>query len=120
MLSDLLADAASEIERYEKDYPEVYAGLAEEIRKVKLEMLMLQVRLDMVPPIAETITPSDLEWIRTEALQRGAERPPFQFEAAFQECWRNLWAEWKKTHDPNAVVGAWVATGEIGGCNGQQ
>jgi hypothetical protein len=126
MLSDTLAEAVWDIEEYEKTYPEMYADLAEEIRKVKLEMMILQGRLDMVPPIAETITPTDLEWIRAEALKRGAERPPFEFEAVFDECWRDFWKKWKKTNDLDSMVIAWAASvsraaaNEIGGQDGQQ
>ncbi len=49
MLSDTLFEALCEIERYEKDFPQCYADSAEEIRKVTLEMRMLQLRFDMVP-----------------------------------------------------------------------
>ena len=72
MISDTLFEAVCEIEKYEKDLLQCYADHAEEIRKVKLEMMILQGRFDMVPPVAETITPADLDWIRAEALKRGA------------------------------------------------
>jgi hypothetical protein len=108
MLSDTLADAVVEIEEYEKDYPESYAGLAEEIRKVKLEMMQLQSRLDLLPPIADTVTDADREWIWAEALKRGPKRPPFEFGAVVDECWRDFWEKWKKRKHRNAAVRDYV------------
>lgn len=102
MISDVLCEALWDIETYEKDDPKCYADLAEEIRKDKLEMMIVQVRLDMIPPIAETITPADVEWIRAEALKRGTGRPPYEFGELFGECMRDFWKEWKKqSHGPD-------------------
>jgi len=112
MLSDVLAEAVWDIEEYEKNYPETYAGLAEEIRKVKLAMMMLQGRLDMVPLIADTVTDADREWIKAEALKRGAERPTCEFEAVLDECWRDFWEKWKRTNDLDSIVVAWAARTE--------
>jgi len=106
MLSDVLAEAVWNMEAFEKLLPEAYAAHAEEIRKVKLEMMILQGWFDMIPPIAETVTPADLDWLRTEALRRGAERPPYEFEAVFYEVMRDFWKKWERNNDRNSVVGA--------------
>jgi hypothetical protein len=103
MLSDELSEAVRAIEEYEKDFPESYVDLADDIRKIKLEMMILRWRLDMGPPIEETITPTDLQWVRAEAWKRGSQRPPFEFADVFEECMPDFWAEWKKTNDLDAI-----------------
>lgn len=103
MLSDWLSEAVSDIEEYERKFPDSYADLAEDIRRIKLEMMILRWRLDMLPPIEETITPANLQWIRTEAWNRGSQRPPFEFADAFLECLPDFWEEWKKTNDFDAI-----------------
>ncbi|MCD7108517.1 hypothetical protein LRX75_05610 [Rhizobium sp. DKSPLA3] len=46
MLSDVLADAETAIYRYQTEWPDVYAPLAEEIDAVRCRMILLQMRLD--------------------------------------------------------------------------
>jgi hypothetical protein len=91
MLSDVLSDAVGDIEAYERDHPKWYAKLAEEIRKVKLEMMILQGRFDMPPDVADQCEPEGFEWVRAEALRRGAERPSYEFGDVFGECMDALW-----------------------------
>ncbi len=98
MISDTLFEGVCQIEKYEKDNPECYAGMAEEIRKVKLEMAILQTRLDMAPQIAEQFTAADFDWLRAEALKRGAKKPPYEFQIVYGACIRALWRKWRKSH----------------------
>lgn len=51
MISDTLFDAAEEIRRYERDYPDVYGDseMKAEIAKVLTAMDALRVALDTVP-----------------------------------------------------------------------
>ena len=91
MLSDTLFEALCEIEMYEKDLPQCYADSAEEIRTVKLEMRILQLRFDMVPETLDKCTDADFDWLKAEALKRGAERPPYEFCAVFNECMGDFW-----------------------------
>ena len=104
MLSDELSESVHAIEEYEKNFPASYADLAKDIRRIKLEMMILRWRLDMLPPIEETITPADLQWVRVETWKRGSQRPPFEFADVFEECMPDFWAEWKKTNDFDAIV----------------
>lgn len=104
MLSDLLCEAVHDIEKYEKNFPKPYAYWAEDTRRIKLEMLMLHWRLNLMPPIEDTITPADFEWVRKEALKRGTQRPPFEFAEVFAECMADFWTEWKKTNDLDAIM----------------
>jgi len=46
MISDVLSDAVSAIEDYQRDMPDVYADLAEEIEEVKHAMSALRNYLD--------------------------------------------------------------------------
>jgi hypothetical protein len=91
MLSDMLNDAVGQIEDYEKRCPEAYATRTEEIRKLKVEMMMLQLWFDMAPTVADKCTATDFDWLKTEALKRGAERPPYEFRAVFDECMHDFW-----------------------------
>ncbi|WP_435011772.1 hypothetical protein P12x_006002 (plasmid) [Tundrisphaera lichenicola] len=45
MISDILRDALAEIDRYLGEYPDLYAGHAERIGRVKLEMEGLRATL---------------------------------------------------------------------------
>jgi hypothetical protein len=49
MLSDTLFEAIEEIEMYEKNYPQVYGGIKDEIAEVKAVMRKLQRKLDTPP-----------------------------------------------------------------------
>lgn len=86
MLSDELSSAMHVIEKYEKDFSNIYEDLADDLRKIKSEMIILRWRLDLLPPIEEAITPADLQWLKTEAWKRGLQRPPFEFSDVFEEC----------------------------------
>jgi len=55
MISDVLFDAGSEIDRYLEEFPWCYEGeMLEEIQDVRLRMRRLQAKLDM-PPGLENI-----------------------------------------------------------------
>jgi hypothetical protein len=49
MISDVLSEAVSAIEDYERDLPQVYGEMAEEIAAVKAAMTALRVKLDTPP-----------------------------------------------------------------------
>jgi molecular chaperone GrpE (heat shock protein) len=46
MISDVLCDALEEIERYEKQFPDVYGDKREELARVKAAMDNLRKELD--------------------------------------------------------------------------
>ena len=52
MISDVLFEALQEIERYQREMPDVYSDMAADIERVKVEMQTLQRRLD-TPPAAD-------------------------------------------------------------------
>lgn len=47
MISDVLSDASDEIERYEREMPECYAGLSDELGRVRTLMDAMRVYLDL-------------------------------------------------------------------------
>ena len=49
MISDTLFEAVTEIERYQRDFPNAYSGLKAEIDKVKAVMNALRAYLDCPP-----------------------------------------------------------------------
>jgi hypothetical protein len=49
MISDVLCEAVTEIERYQRDFPNAYSGLKAEIDKVKAVMNALRAYLDCPP-----------------------------------------------------------------------
>ena len=51
MLSDTLSEAIEEIERYQREMPDVYDYIKEEINQVKEAMRKLQIELD-TPPVS--------------------------------------------------------------------
>ena len=50
MISDVLSDSIAEIENYQKNMPDVYNEIKDEINKVKDAMEKLRIKLD-TPPI---------------------------------------------------------------------
>ena len=48
MLAHVLTDAIKQIERYQAEYPELYAGFAKVIKKVKADMKALAERLPKI------------------------------------------------------------------------
>ncbi len=86
MVSDTLFDALNDIECYERDFPSTYFSDAERIRKVKVEMRLLQLYYDPSSGVGEDFTPADYDWIRTESLKRGETTAPHQFSKVLNAC----------------------------------
>jgi hypothetical protein len=66
MISDTLHDAIQEIEDYQRNFPDCYGGLSDDIELVKKVMSALQARLDEPPheyplDIADTLDPDERE-----------------------------------------------------------
>jgi hypothetical protein len=93
MLSDELSDAIGRMEMYEEAQPERFAPFTEDIRKLKLDMELMLMRLDMPPDVAEHVQPEDFEWLRTESLKRAAKEAPYQFDEVFDGCVQDLWTK---------------------------
>jgi hypothetical protein len=56
VISDVLFDALQEIERYQREFPEVYSDMADDIDAAKQAMRRLQASLDNSPsPAADAI-----------------------------------------------------------------
>ena len=53
MISDILSDAIEEIERYQKDYGEVYDPIKDEIERVKAAMKALRIGLTKESKLTE-------------------------------------------------------------------
>lgn len=49
MISDVLSESSHEIERYERDMPDCYAGLSDELGRVRTMMDAMRVYLDLPP-----------------------------------------------------------------------
>jgi hypothetical protein len=86
MLSDTLSDAVAEIEEYEQQYPDAYGHLAKPLRKLKVEMLVIQLSLDMMPEMAEQYSAADYDWLREESLKRTEGEAPHDASRVFREC----------------------------------
>lgn len=56
MISDVLADALTKIERYQKDMPDTYAELEGRIAEVKASMRGLLAELDNPIPTEDRLT----------------------------------------------------------------
>jgi hypothetical protein len=75
MISDVLSDAVSSLEEFEADEDNGYGDIREEIAKVKVEMLLLQASLDLLPEWRLT---AEQECItRMIALKFGGSRKAF-------------------------------------------
>ncbi len=86
MLSDLLCEALQEIEYYERECPNIDFPAAEQVRRLKIEMRLLQLHYDLPPPVAKQYTPADYDWVRTEALKRAETKASHQFSEVIDEC----------------------------------
>lgn len=72
MISDTLHDSPVEIERYQRDFPQSYDDLAEDIRRVKKHMRALMTQLDRPPDVDEEAIPVTGERVvTTNTITRG-------------------------------------------------
>jgi hypothetical protein len=86
MLSDACSDAVVSIEYYEKEYG--YDELAEEIRKTKLDLLLLGMRA------ANCVSAQQAMAIRKTALAHADEVPPHEFAGVVWNAFREVVGEY--------------------------
>jgi hypothetical protein len=97
-LIDSLSDALELIEGWEewKSGEEIeangetaFAGHPwDELRTIKADMNILMMKRTHPEPMFDD---ADYEWLRAEALNRAAKRPPCDFNDVFSSCCKTLW-----------------------------
>jgi hypothetical protein len=90
MISDSLFECISAIEECERKWPECYEDVVDDLRRLKVEMRLTQLQLDLplIPPYLYDI--ADYEWLRVETLKRAATALPCKTIEVFGDCLADL------------------------------
>jgi hypothetical protein len=102
-LADALAQAIGDCEEsgmYEDTVPKTggdndpfdafFSHFAENMARMVVEMLLLQIRLTLSPRIVKQLIPSDFDWLRKETAKRAGALTPALMTDAFCECFVEL------------------------------